>query len=245
LLKLRFVSEVDPGFTLFETLRVQQAGAALVEKHLARLGRSARQFGFAYSEAKVRSMLDAYCFSLPPGPYYRLRLDLRHDGDVRCDTELIVSSVAQPVLLCLSDVVLSGLEAALVQHKTSMRTTYDKAAKKAEQLGVFDLLFFNAYGQLTEGARCNVFLRIDGRWWTPPLACGVLPGIMRGEIMADPRWKASERVLTRADLEHAEAIAVCNALRGILNARLLGIGRPLTAQTDDPSCLRPGSVPLS
>jgi branched-subunit amino acid aminotransferase/4-amino-4-deoxychorismate lyase len=162
----------------------------LVEKHLARLGLSARQFGFAYSEAKVRSMLDAYCFSLPPGPYYRLRLDLRHDGDVRCDTELIVSSVAQPVLLCLSDVVLSGLEAALVQHKTSMRTTYDKAAKKAEQLGVFDLLFFNAYGQLTEGARCNVFLRIDGRWWSraTPSQAG-----SPDYILLPVRCRASER----------------------------------------------------
>ena len=56
---------------------------------------------------------------------------------------------------------------------------------------------------------------------TPPLAAGVLPGVMRGLILADPAWAAREAALTLADLRRAERIMVCNALRGPVEARLL------------------------
>ena len=82
------------------------------------------------------------------------------------------------------------------------------------------MLFQNEEGELTEGARSNVFLLRDGEWCTPPLAAGVLPGIMRSVVLADPQWRAKERRLTLDDLHHAEKIVVCNALRGVMPARL-------------------------
>ena len=72
-----------------------------------------------------------------------------------------------------------------------------------------------------EGARSSVFVRLDGRWWTPPLADGALPGVMRGLLLEDPAWSALERRLDLADLQRADGIVVCNALRGVLPARLL------------------------
>lgn len=53
------------------------------------------------------------------------------------------------------------------------------------------------------------------------MADGALPGVMRAVLLADPSWAAGERHLTRGDLLAAEAIVVCNALRGPLAARLL------------------------
>jgi branched-subunit amino acid aminotransferase/4-amino-4-deoxychorismate lyase len=73
---------------------------------------------------------------------------------------------------------------------------------------------------LTEGARSNVFVKLDGKWFTPPVACGLLPGVMRATLLADPAWDARERVLTLDDLLRADEIVVCNALRGPLAARL-------------------------
>jgi len=78
----------------------------------------------------------------------------------------------------------------------------------------------NRRGELTEGGRSNVFVKLAGRWWTPPLASGVLPGVMRAQLLADPQWAAGERCLTPADLQNAEAMMVCNALRGALPAEL-------------------------
>ncbi len=109
----------------------------------------------------------------------------------------------------------------LLGHKTSRRARYDAAIAAATREGAFDLLFRNRQGLLTEGGRTNLFLYLDGRWLTPPLAAGVLPGVMRGLILADPAWAAREAALTLADLRRADRIMVCNALRGPVDARLV------------------------
>jgi para-aminobenzoate synthetase/4-amino-4-deoxychorismate lyase len=84
------------------------------------------------------------------------------------------------------------------------------------------MLFFDAAGHLVEGGRSNVFVRLVGRWFTPPLADGALPGVMRGVVLDDPAWAACERSLTLDDVLRADALMVCNALRGPLAATLAG-----------------------
>ena len=108
-----------------------------------------------------------------------------------------------------------------LRHKSSVRARYDAAWRAAEAQGGFDMLFFNERGELTEGGRSNVFVRLDGRWHTPPLSCGLLPGVQRAAMLADPAWNAQETIITRAMLAQAEAIVVCNALRGALPAQLV------------------------
>ena len=108
-----------------------------------------------------------------------------------------------------------------LRHKTSRRSRYDAAWQAAEARGAFDALFFNERGELTEGGRSNVFVRVGDTWITPPLTCGVLPGVMRGVLLAAPAWHAREGVITRAMLDAADDIVVCNALRGPLRAVLL------------------------
>jgi para-aminobenzoate synthetase/4-amino-4-deoxychorismate lyase len=110
----------------------------------------------------------------------------------------------------------------LAAHKTTRRALYDDGVRAAEAAGAFDSLFFSDDGRLVEGGRSNVFLEIDGRWWTPPVADGALPGVMRSVLLHDPGWNAGERSLSRADLQRASGIVVCNALRGALPARLAG-----------------------
>ncbi|WP_211361517.1 aminotransferase class IV, partial [Ideonella azotifigens] len=88
---------------------------------------------------------------------------------------------------------------------------------------------FSRAGRLVEGGRSNVFVRIDGRWWTPPITDGALPGVMRGVLLDDPAWNAQLRSLTRADLAQAERIVVCNALRGALPAELAVLPRHVSA----------------
>jgi para-aminobenzoate synthetase/4-amino-4-deoxychorismate lyase len=112
-----------------------------------------------------------------------------------------------------------------LRHKTSIRSRYDAAWRAAEARNGFDTLFFNEKGELSEGGRSNVFVRLDGRWITPPLACGLLPGVMRAVMLAAPEWNAIEGVITRQMLLNADEIVVCNALRGPLRATLLDESR--------------------
>jgi 4-amino-4-deoxychorismate lyase len=58
----------------------------------------------------------------------------------------------------------------------------------------------------------------DGVLLTPPLRCGLLPGVLRGELLES--GKAKEAMLTEEDLRRANAIFVGNSLRGLIRARL-------------------------
>ena len=87
------------------------------------------------------------------------------------------------------------------------------------EAGFADVLFFNTHGELTEGAISNVFLVLDGQWYTPPIACGLLDGVYRRHLLAT-RPGIVERVLTRKDLDAAEAIYLSNAVRGLRRVKL-------------------------
>ena len=156
--------------------------------------------------------------ALPPGPC-RLRFALAGDGTFTA-TSAPLTELAQPVRVLLAPDATDA-DDIFLRHKTSIRSRYDAAWRQADAQGAFDTLFFNQRGELTEGGRSNVFVKLDGRWCTPPLACGALPGIMRAVLLADPAWNANERVITRAMLESAQAIMLCNAVRGPLTATLL------------------------
>ena len=112
--------------------------------------------------------------------------------------------------------------ALLAPHKTTLRHDYDAGVRAAEACGAFDSLFFTPAGRLTEGGRTNVFVKLEGRWWTPPVSDGVLPGVMRAVVLEDPQWQAGERSIHRDELPGAKGWMVCNALRGTLMAQVQG-----------------------
>lgn len=220
LTKARFATALDPGFRLFETMRV--AGTRRVaqqEAHLARLQASARRHRFAYDAATLGSqVLAAAAGASGEGPW-RLRLALAHDGSHEL-TVAPLSRIARPVRFLLADAPLPPHERALAGDKTTARATYDAAIRAAEAAGAFDVVFVHADGRLSEGARSSVFLRLDGRWCTPPLTGPVLPGTRRARLLR--RLHAEERALTPADLARAERVLLCNALRGALPAMHAG-----------------------
>jgi para-aminobenzoate synthetase/4-amino-4-deoxychorismate lyase len=75
---------------------------------------------------------------------------------------------------------------------------------------------FEVDGQLTEGSFTNLFVDRGGKLLTPPLSAGLLPGVLRAELIDSGR--AVEAALTRADLNHG--FFVGNALRGLIPATL-------------------------
>jgi para-aminobenzoate synthetase/4-amino-4-deoxychorismate lyase len=216
LLKAGFLTGAVPGFGLFETMHATRAGCRLLEPHLARLSASAGVLGFVFDEAALRQEIAAVCTDFEEGREYRLRVALHAGGGTQL-TSAPVTPLSQPVRLLLSPLRMPAYD-PLLAHKTTLRRAYDDGWQQAEAAGAFDTLFFNERGELTEGGRSNVFVRIGGRWMTPPLSSGLLPGVMRAQLLADPGWDAREQCLTREDLRRADEICVCNALRGTLRA---------------------------
>jgi para-aminobenzoate synthetase/4-amino-4-deoxychorismate lyase len=219
-LKGRFLTGLDPGFSIFETMHAsREQGVRHLGSHLARLGRSARTLGFVWDEIELREALQAAIDRLPPDTPHRLRLAIDRAGHAELTGRPLTALPAGPVRLRLEPAPLPAAR-PLAGHKTTLRTEYDAGIRAAEAEGAFDSLFFTPDGRLVEGGRSNVFLQLNGRWFTPPLSDGALPGVMRSLLLADPVWAATERTLRRADLAQAQAIAVCSSLRGVLPARV-------------------------
>jgi para-aminobenzoate synthetase/4-amino-4-deoxychorismate lyase len=98
---------------------------------------------------------------------------------------------------------------------------YDPALQLALSEGLWDVLFLNERDELVEGARSSVFVRLDGQLSTPPLESGALPGVMRSQLLADPAVSAVERTILRHELQRAQQLYLCNAVRGLFQVRLI------------------------
>lgn len=223
MLKARFASALDPGFELFETLRVTAdrkiAARAL---HLARLVHSAGELGFACRLDEINVALDEELANLPAGQAWRMRLSLSFDGNVSLACTPLDALDASPLRLLLAPGPMLSMD-GLLRHKTTRRAVYDEAICHAVADGAFDMLFYDQQGRVTEGARSNVFVFLDGQWLTPPLESGmVLPGTMRAQLLEDASWNAREAALTLSDLARADRVVVTNALRGACEAQVEG-----------------------
>lgn len=216
-LKARFLIGMQAEFELFETMyATRDDGVRHLDRHLLRLAASAAYFGFVFDEGKIRAALHAACAAFDDASARRLRFALRQDGSHTIQSAALTPLV-EPVHILLAEEATDGQDLFL-RHKTTIRTAYDAAWRAAEQQGAFDKVFCNAQGQVTEGGRSTLFVKLQGQWYTPPLSSGLLPGVMRSVVLDDPRWNAQERSLTLEDLRNAEQIFVCNALRGVVPA---------------------------
>ena len=81
-----------------------------------------------------------------------------------------------------------------------------------------DVLLVNERGEVTESTRANLVAEIDGALWTPPVSCGLLPGVFRAELLR--RGIVAERVLRPEDLGRAGRLWLVNSVRRWMRARL-------------------------
>nr|WP_061165431.1 aminodeoxychorismate synthase component I [Caballeronia hypogeia] len=222
LLKARFLTGADPGFELFETTyATRDEGVRHYARHVARLQSSAAYLGFAFDQHALDAQVAQHCAGLDAGKPYRLRVALDKSGRIAITGAPLAPLASDTVnVLLASDRGFAPQSSGdpLLRHKTTRRADYDRAWKAAEVEGAFDMLFVNERGELTEGGRSSVFVQLDGKWFTPPIDAGVLPGVMRAVLKEE--LGAVERVLTIDDLQAAEAVLISNALRGALKANL-------------------------
>jgi para-aminobenzoate synthetase/4-amino-4-deoxychorismate lyase len=215
--KARFLTELPAPFKLIETLRLEPGATApypLLEGHLRRLARSGAWFGFRFDLPGVRQLLLEHAVRVSEKGSCRVRLLLAWDGQVAISSSPLPPAQEGPVRVAISERRLDSGD-ALLRHKTTARALYD-ADLAALPPGVFDCLYLNEKGEVCEGARSNVFLQRKGHFYTPPLSCGLLDGVMRRKLLEEGR--AEEVALTLEDLANAEVLYLSNALRGLMPA---------------------------
>jgi len=213
--KSRFLARAEAPVEALETLRLEDGVALRGDAHLARMQRTARHFGLRFSPAEARACLRDAAAAQPQGSW-RLRLTCDAEGRF-AHTLTAFAPVPEPVRVALADrpIATRGPGAEFLAHKTTRREAYAGFARPAE---AFDVILWNEAGELTECSFGNLALRLDGEWLTPPLAAGLLPGVLRAELLAQGRIR--EARLTRDDLARAQGLAFFNSLRGWLGAEL-------------------------
>ncbi len=223
-IKAAFLSELPSEIGLFETILVRKSTPQHLELHLDRLAHSAKALGIPFHLPDIQKVIGHACENCNIDTEYRLRLDLDHAGQVSFQLAPLIPQTNPVKIFWASDILPNPDHATLysgnmlLQHKVSHRNIYDQAWKLAEDLGGFDALFINEQEFVTEGGRSSIFIKSGDRWLTPPVAAGLLPGVMRSIILNDPKWNAQEVNLSIEELRNAKEIMLCNALRGIIPA---------------------------
>ncbi|HKX75737.1 MAG TPA: chorismate-binding protein [Acidimicrobiia bacterium] len=206
LLKTAVLGRRSSAFDLLETMRYKPAeGIFLLDRHLDRLGDSARYFDIPLDPAEVRAALRAAVAGASHPQRVRLRVE--RDGTIRVEAADLPPE--GPVTLALDDVPVDP-EDVFLYHKTTNRTLYDEAGKRHPEAS--DVILINRRSEVTETTIANLALRLLGTWYTPPVEVGLLPGTFRGDLVES--GKLTERILTIDHLGSAEAIARFNSLRG-------------------------------
>jgi 4-amino-4-deoxychorismate lyase len=205
-------------FDLIETMRWEpEAGFVRFERHLARLYGSARALGFACDATRIGEALTNVVGNAAAP--LRVRLLLSLNGDVT-----ISAQPYEPVppgkvwTLRLAGVRLDSTD-PLLRHKTSRRATYVQARSEFSVSAANEVILLNERGEVCEGTITNIFVEgADGTLLTPTLACGLLPGVLRAELIDEGR--AREAVVIRDDLKDGRRLFVGNSLRELIPAQL-------------------------
>jgi para-aminobenzoate synthetase/4-amino-4-deoxychorismate lyase len=193
-------------FSLLETMRLEEGTVVRLERHMSRLAGSARQFAFDYDEPRARAAVAATAHAHPSGQW-RVRLLVSRDGmpTVECTP---YAGDGRTWRVAFASTPIDSRDPFLA-NKTTHREVYDTARRARPD--VDDVLLSNERGEITEATLANVVAEIDGVRYTPPLACGLLGGVFRGELLAS--GQIHERVLTQADVTSASRIWLINSVR--------------------------------
>ena len=252
------------GDGVFETLRMHAGRPIWWDAHWTRLSRGARRLGIPLpNETMVRRQVDALVagqhnrdaskigvlklmltrgagsrgYGPPDHPQPTLILSL-HAAPMPtplqgirlswCDTRLAI----QPALAGIKHCNRLEQVLACAEFRDAMADGRPATAEPASDHRIHEGLMRDTEGFAVCATAANLFVLREGRWFTPPVdRCGV-EGICRSWILAHAG--AVESRLTVAEVESADAVFLCNSVRGILPVAALGDQRwlphPRTSQ---------------
>jgi len=204
--KMRFLVPPEEDFELLESLLLLHGRYPLLDAHLERLGRSAEHFGFPADGVEVLLALERLARQHPQGRH-KVRLLLARSGALKAEAAPIAGGRIRVRAGFAPSPVASTDE--LLAHKTTRRAVYERAL--AERPDCDDVLLLNERGEVTESSRASLVLLLDGELVTPPLSCGLLPGVFRERLLE--LGVVRERVLVPADVLRAARAWLVNSVR--------------------------------
>jgi 4-amino-4-deoxychorismate lyase len=228
------------GDGLFETMRAHRGALPWWDAHWARLARGGKRLGIALpDEAFVRAQAGALLAGGNGGDDNGddvLKLLVVRGGNARgyapatgAEPAWQLSRHVLPVAPSADGLRLHWCETrlaaqpALAGLKHCNRLEQVLARAESDAAGCDVGLVRDGDGHVVSATSANLFVLREGRWHTPPIdRCGVA-GTCRMHLL--PVLDAIEARLSVADVEGADAIFLCNAVRGILPVASVGSRR--------------------
>ncbi len=209
-MKNKFLKKSMTKLGLIETMLCADGKIRHINMHLNRMNNSAQYFLIPCDTMKIKNELRRYAIKLKGKK--RLRLVLRSDGRIKIEHQQLPPSGPTIARHIAFSECATKSDDPFLFHKTTFRQLYDREYARYYSQGFYDVIFCNEKKQITEGAISNIFLQIEGQYYTPPVSCGLLNGIERQIFMK--KFKVKEKILSRRDLEKADKIILTNSIRG-------------------------------
>lgn len=207
--KMAFLRETGQDYRLLETLRLANGRYWFLDRHLERLGQSARRLGFRMPAGLVLAGLRQEAARSPQGRF-RVRLLLARNGEPEIQRlPLAPRQGRAPLRLALAPAPVSSRDLFLF-HKTTRRSVYETARQACPQAD--EVVLWNERGEITEACTANLVLDTGRDLLTPALESGLLAGVLRGMLL--DRRVLREAVLKPSDLAAARSIWLINSVRG-------------------------------
>jgi branched-subunit amino acid aminotransferase/4-amino-4-deoxychorismate lyase len=222
----------EHGLGLFETLRTWDGQAPLLDRHLERMKRSARELGLPL-DGVVLPDAEAVSNLLGAEDTTDLMLRITLSGGLSETGGATLWMRTAPLPLpfrregAIVDLHASDIDVLdpLSRHKTLNYWPRRRAFERARGLG-FDEVLSTVHGRIWEGSRSNVFLVRRSILWTPSLDGPIVPGIMRAlvlELAAGLGWEVRlTDLLAPDDLANAPEVFLTNSVRGIMPVARVG-----------------------
>ncbi len=201
-----------PPPRLIETMRFDGVRLPLLDRHVARLARSAAYFDYPFDEARLRRRIERAVTAADVNTLLKVRVTLDQWGRIEVEKTPITEERDEPWRVTLAEERVDRTD-PLFYHKTTHRRVYERVLQSARQDGFDEAILLNQDGEVTEGTYSNVFVQTNGKLLTPPVDCGLLAGVYRNYVL-ETKEGTREEVLTVDDLQAADGVYCCNAVRG-------------------------------
>ena len=198
-------------FQIIETMLWEKGEVFLLDYHLRRMENSAQHFSFSFGEDIIREAIARDTEGFSGMHRYKMRVLLSKDGKYSIESSVIKTCCSNKKTIAFSDKVIDK-ENVFLYHKTTNRNLYTSELEKYRKTGFFDVLFLNTSGEITESCIANLIIKKDNTYYTPPLGCGLLPGVYRQFLLESQDINIKEKVLFKKDLFNANKIFLANSV---------------------------------
>ena len=205
----------QPPVELIETcLWTAKNGLAYGKAHKARMIKAAKAFEYPFNPTEYDVLINGIK-AKQNDQHIRIKLD--PNGTLSLSQKDFVP-LEHPKIMVSPHKLSKKVQYS--KHKISRRSFYDEERERLKALtGIDEVIFLNESGKLCEGSFTSIFIEKDGKLLTPALRTGILPGILRAQLLRSRKARTAD--LMKMDLLSAKKIYIGNSMRGLMPATLI------------------------